>query len=157
MDADSLKGMAVVSISEATRLGTVTDLVFETQPLRIGAVQAAGKDSEFVIPFEQVRTIGPDAVMVESSQVTQIAGGGSVLGELIGLADMRRLKVVDESGTLLGTVQAVELDPVTGHVIRLQARKGGVLGVGADTTAIDAASIRSVGSEVLTVGEGGKA
>jgi sporulation protein YlmC with PRC-barrel domain len=156
MDADSLNGMAVVSIAEATRLGTITDVVFDAQPLRVAALQAAGKDTAFVIPFDQVRTVGPDAVMVESSQVTQIASGGGALGQLTGLADLRKLKVVDEAGTLLGTVQAVEFDPLTGHVVRLQARKGGVLGVGADTTAIDAASIRSVGSEVLTVGAGGK-
>lgn len=157
MDADSLKGMAVVSIDEAARLGTVTDVLFETQPLRVAGLQAAGEETGFVIPFDQVRTLGTDAVMVQSSQVTQMASAGSTFGELGGLAHLRKLKVVDEAGTFLGTIQTVELDPTTGHVARLVARKGGVLGIGGANTPIEVGAIRSVGSEVLTIAADGRA
>jgi sporulation protein YlmC with PRC-barrel domain len=157
MDAESLKGMAVVSIAEAARLGRVTDVLFETTPLRVEALRAANDDTDFVIPFEQVRTLGADAVMVESSEVTQMASAGSTFGALSGLAELRALKVVDEAGTFLGTVRKVELDGLSGHVVRLVAHKGGALGIGGVDTAIDVAAIRSVGSDVLTVAADGKA
>jgi sporulation protein YlmC with PRC-barrel domain len=156
MDAESLKGMPVVSIAEASRLGRVTDVLLETQPLRIGALRATGDQTDFVIPFDQVRTLGADAVMVESSQVTQMASAGSAFGDLRGLADLKKLKVVDEAGTFLGKIAKIELDPVTGHVARLVARRGGILGVGGSNPTIEVTAIRSVGSEVLTVGTDGK-
>jgi sporulation protein YlmC with PRC-barrel domain len=151
MDAGKLLGMAIVSLSEATRLGTVTDVLFATGPLRVAALQAAGDGTGFVIRFELVRNLGTDAVTVESSQVTQVAGAGSTIGDLTGLARLRKLKVVDDAGTFVGTVHAARIDPLTGSVVELATRKGGVLGVGRNETVIPAAAIRTVGSDVLTV------
>lgn len=155
MDAQQLRGMTIVSLSEATRIGAIDDVLFATQPLRVGALQATGEGTQFIVPFEQVRNLGTDAVTVESSQVTQIAGTGSSLGDLLGLAVLQKLKVVDEAGTLLGVVQTVEIDPATGSVSALVAHKGGVLGVGGASTRIDALAIRSVGSEVITITDAG--
>ncbi len=151
MDAHKLKGMTIVSISEATRLGTITDVLFQTEPLRVAALQGAGEGTEFVIPFEDVRNLGADAVTVESSQVTQIASTGTAIGNLMGLARLRQLKVVDETGTLVGTVETARLDTATGRVEHLVAYKGGVLGVGRAATTIPVEAIRSVGVDVLTV------
>lgn len=64
MDADTLKGLAVVSLAEGTRLGRVTDVLFETEPLRVVALQARGAGGDFVLPFERVRNVGADAVTV---------------------------------------------------------------------------------------------
>ena len=151
MQAEKLKGMAIVSISEASRLGVVTDVLFETGPLRVAALQAASDDTEFVIPFGLVRSLGSDAVTVESSQVTQIASAGSTIGSLTGLEQLRKLKVVDDAGTFIGTVHSARLDPETGAVLELETRKGGILGVGQVETIIPAGAIRTIGTEVLTV------
>ena len=149
--AENLKGMAIVSISEATRLGVVTNVLFDTGPLRVAALQAASAETEFVIPFELVRSLGTDAITVESSQVTQVAGAGSTMGNLLGLDQLRKLKVVDEAGTFIGTVHGVRLDPGTGTVLELVARRGGILTVGQHETVIPADAILKVGDEVLTV------
>ncbi len=155
MDADKLKGMTIVSIADAARLGRIAEVLFETQPLRVAAFTVAGRDTEFVIPFEQVRNVGADAVTVESSQVTQAAGTGSSFGSLPGLANLQKLKVVDEAGTYVGTIETVELDPATGRVSELVARRGGILGVGGARARIVAKAIRSVGPEVLTITKDG--
>jgi sporulation protein YlmC with PRC-barrel domain len=154
MDAERLLGMAIVSISEASRLGAVTDLLFQTAPLRVAALRASSEGTDFVIPFESVRSLGTDAVTVESSQVTQIAGAESTLGSLAGFESLRKLKVVDEAGTFIGTVHGARLDPATGSVLELVTRKGGVLGVGRNETTIPAEAIRSVGVDVLTISMG---
>ena len=148
MDAQKLKGMTIVSISEATRLGTITDVLFDTEPLRVAALQAAAEGSEYVIPFALIRNLGSDAVTVESSQVTQMASIRSPIGNLMGLARLHQLKVVDEAGTFVGTVHSAKLDPATGSVVELVVRKGRLLGRA--TTTVPATAIRSVG-DVVTV------
>lgn len=69
----------------------------------------------------------------------------------MGLHDLEKLKVVDNEGTFLGTLDTIEFDPATGLVTQLSAHKGGLLGMGGTTTPIDASSIVKVGSELLTV------
>ena len=154
MDADKLKGMAIVSINEGATLGHIDDLLFDTRGLEVEAFRVKGSGQSFVVPFSQVKNVGADAVTVESSQVAQVVAKDSPVGGLAGLNQIKRLKVVDEAGTLFGTVNSVDVDPLTGRVLSLTARKGGVLGLGGETTIIDGGSVRSVGAEVMTVAQG---
>ena len=64
----------VINMNDCKRLGCVVDLVFDECQGCIEAivVPATGKfggffrtDSEYVIPFECVKKIGPDIIMVE--------------------------------------------------------------------------------------------
>jgi sporulation protein YlmC with PRC-barrel domain len=151
MDTNRLKGMAIVSVAQAARLGTITDILFEREPLRVAALQVRGEGVDFVIPFEQIRTLGTDAVTVDSSEVTQIASTGGTFDGLPRLTQLLQLKVVDDAGTLIGTLQTVELDPADGRVQRLVAHRGGMFGVGGASTTIAADAIRSVGGDILTV------
>jgi len=64
---------------------------------------------------------------------------------------MRKLKVVDESGTLVGTVRELEIDPQTGAVTQVEVHTGGMLGMGGTTTTIAAGEIGSIGEEVMIV------
>jgi sporulation protein YlmC with PRC-barrel domain len=151
MDANKLKGMAVVSIAEGAKLGYVDDLLFDTQTLRPVVLRVAGGGQHFVIPFEQLKNIGADAITVESSQVTQVAGKEGAFSNLLGLSKIKGLKVIDTAGTLLGTIASVEIDLADGRAVNLTAHKGGVLGIGGTSTTIDTAAIRSVGAEIVTV------
>ena len=153
MDAGKLQGLSVVSIVEAARLGPITDIVFDTDPLRVAALRGGTESNAFIVPFEQVRKVGKDAVTVHTSEATQVEGVGSATSSLPSLKSLQTLKVVDESGTFFGVIQGVEIDPTTGAVIELTAHKGGVLGVGGETATIDAEDIRTVGAEVVTVAE----
>ena len=90
--------------------------------------------------------------MVESSAATQTATGGQATS-LLGWNDLKKRKVVDQSGTLLGTVSNLEFDTDTGNAVSLSAHKGGMLGMGGETTEIDAARIKSVGPELITVAD----
>jgi sporulation protein YlmC with PRC-barrel domain len=70
---------------------------------------------------------------------------------LLDLDALRKLKIVDHAGTLLGTISRVEIDPASGEITQLAAHKGGMLGMGGATTPIDARAIVSVGPELMTV------
>ncbi len=148
MHSDKLKGMAVVSVGEGARLGRVEESLFDPQDLRLAAFRIKGDGGTFIVPLEKVQTIGADAVMVESSAATQVAAADSTL---VGWDALQKRKVVDESGTLLGTVNNMDLDTTTGEVLNLTVRKGGMLGLGGATTEVEATRIKSVGPELITL------
>jgi uncharacterized protein YrrD len=150
MDAKSLSDVAIVSVEGAARLGRIKDVLFEMDPLRVAGLRTADESGESIVPFERVSSFGSDAVMVETPGVSALAVQGS-LSHLPTLADMQKLKVVDESGGYVGTVRTVEFDPASGRVERIVTEAGGVLGVGSRKTTIEAQDLRSVGTDLLTV------
>lgn len=151
MDAKALKGMAVVSLEEGTKLGAIEQPLFDMATRQLDALEVSGDDGRFVVRFDQIRQIGSDAVTVTSSQSTQTPSTGSTLGALRSLHDLSTLKIVDEAGTFLGTIHEVGLDPATGQITRLTTHKGGLLGIGGTSTAIDASAILMVGPDLITV------
>jgi uncharacterized protein YrrD len=151
MDANTLKGIAVVSLNEGTRLGRVEEPLFDLAARQLRALEVHGDDGTFIVPFEQIVSIGGDAVTVTSSDVTHTPSAERVTGTLTGLHDLGKLKVVDDSGTFLGHLNSIEFDEKSGQVTLLDAHKGGVLGMGGTTTELDASSVLVVGSDLLTV------
>jgi uncharacterized protein YrrD len=151
MNASSLKGFAVVSLQEGTKLGQVEQPLLDLAGRQLGGFQVKGESGTFILPFAQIDHIGPDAVTVSSSQVTQSPSTAGVMDALLDLQALGKLKIVDQSGTFLGTLADVEVAPVSGQITRLEAHKGGVLGMGGTTTPIEPAAIVTVGTELLTV------
>jgi sporulation protein YlmC with PRC-barrel domain len=149
MNIEKLKGMSVVSVSEGSRLGRIADILIEPREMQIGAVKIEHENQSFVIPFNLIKSIGSDAITVESSQVTQADGGS--FGTLVGIGDFKKLKVVDETGTLHGTISGVEMDAATGKIGSFTAHKGGMLGLGGTTTSVTSEQVRGIGPEVVTV------
>jgi sporulation protein YlmC with PRC-barrel domain len=151
MDAHTLKSMAIVSVTEGTRLGYVEQPLLDLTARKVVALQVKGESGTFIVPFDRVASIGTDAITVESSAATQTPSTGGMTDGLGDLDALRKLKVVDRAGTLLGTISRIEIDPATGVITRLDAHTGGMLGMGGTTTPIDARAIVTVGPELLTV------
>jgi len=151
MDAHTLKGMAIVSVQEGTKLGYVEQPLLDLTARKVVALQVRGESGTFIVPFDEVASVGTDAITVASSAATQTPSTGGVADGLCDLDALRKLKIVDQAGTLLGTISRVEIDPASGEIIQLAAHKGGMLGMGGTTTPIDARAIVSVGPELLTV------
>lgn len=86
-----------------------------------------------------------------NSQATQTATQGGILGSLVDRRPLQRLKVVDAAGTLVGTLSDLESDQTTGAVLRITVSKGGFLGRFGESTAIDAAAIRGIGTDIVMV------
>jgi len=112
-------------------------------------------DGWYVPQSHRVWWRGADAVTVESSQVIQSASKVEATNNLSGSDAMMKLKVVDEAGTYLGTISAIEIDGERGTITQLSASKGGMLGIGGSTATIDAGMIRSVGPELVMVATDG--
>lgn len=151
MNATDIKDMAVVSLQEGTKLGRVEQPLFDLAARQLGALQVKGENGTFILPFAQIQQIGTDAITVTSSQVTQTPSSGGATDALLDLQALKRLKIVDQAGTFLGTLSDVDVDPVSGQITKLVAHKGGLLGLGGTTTPIASTAIVMVGQELLTV------
>ncbi len=151
MNATDIKDMAVISLQEGTKLGRVEQPLFDLATRQLGALQVKGEDGMFILPFDQIQHIGTDAITVTSSQVTQTPSSGGATDALLDLHALKRLKIVDQAGTFLGTLSDVDVDPVSGQITRLVAHKGGLLGLGGTTTPIASTAIVMVGQDLLTV------
>lgn len=153
MRGASLKGLAVVSIAEGTRLGRVDDLLIDTAARRVVALHCSDQGRRFIVPFQFVKNIGQDAITVESSQVTQVDSQGAQGPNIVRLDAFMKLKAVDEAGTLVGVINQLDIDPATGDLVSIDAHRGGVLGIGGTTTTVKADQIRAVGPEIMTVAD----
>ncbi len=151
MDANTLKGMAIVSLQEGTKLGQVEQPLLDLTARRVVALRVRGESGIFIVRFDAVKSVGADAITIASSAATHTPSAGATADDLRDLDAFGKLKVVDHAGTFLGTVSHVEIEPVSGEITRLDAHKGGMLGMGGTTTPIDARAIVSVGPELLTV------
>lgn len=151
MKASDLKGMAVISLGEGTKLGVVDQPLFDLPNRRICALHIKGDSGISVLPFEAIEGIGDDAVTVITSRVTQTPGIDSSGQGLLDLEALRKLKIVNQDGTFLGKLSDVEFDPRDGHVTHLAAHKGGMLGMGGTTTPIGTNASLAAGRELLTV------
>lgn len=149
MYSENLKGVAVVSMTEGARLGRVEESLFDPQTLQLAALRIKGETGEFMVPIEKVQSIGTDAVMVDSSAVTEASG--STTAALLGWGDLKGLQVVDQAGSLLGTMSNLDINPDTRNATSLIIRKGGFLGLGGETTEVAVEKIARIGNDLITV------
>ena len=151
MKAEAIKKLAVVSIDNGAKLGYVDDVIFDPKGLRVAALRISANKQEAILPFDQVRSVGQDAITIPSHDLARWGVAESGFAGLPRLDDFKKLKVVDEAGTFLGTVHDIEVTPADGRIAELEVRKGGILGIGGETHVIHAQEITSVGDEVIVV------
>ncbi len=150
MDVDKLKGLAIVSVNEGAKIGAVAGALFDPTTLRLTALEGKGDGGRFIIPFAQITAFGADAVTIASSAVTQMAGESGASAE-VALDTLQKRKVVDVAGTLLGTLQGLDIKPTSGELGSIMVHKGGLLGLGGETTTIPAGDIATIGNDLITV------
>ena len=151
MDVREFQGKAVVSLDDAERVGRVSDVLFETDRLRIAGFRVEGEEGDYVLPFDRISSVGPDAITVETQDMVRRQVANAPVDNLPGLSELIDLKIVDESGTYQGTVRTFDADGTTGEVSSLDIEKGGVMGLGSEHQSIPVSTIRSIGRGVITV------
>jgi sporulation protein YlmC with PRC-barrel domain len=152
MKASGLKNKAVVSMADGVQIGRVEDVLFDTAALRVAALVLTTTGGRSVLPFAAVRSLGADAVTVESATATQAASDQAGMGNLLrSLGDLIGLKVVNGEGAYLGDVRDVTIEQASGALTELEAHSGGMLGLGGTGVTIPASAIRGIGPELVTV------
>ena len=143
-----LIGVPIISVNDGTKLGSVKDVLIDTDSLKATALLISGDSGRGGLAFAQVLAFGPDAITVKSAEDIFWASATSP-GPARESNDIKGLPVVDASGTHLGNVHDISL--YGDRVESIEVRSGGVLGIGATDTDIPVKQIRSIGAELVTV------
>jgi sporulation protein YlmC with PRC-barrel domain len=151
VNARQLKGMAVVSMADGTKIGNIQEILFDPAGLKVAALLMTMPGTESFLPFGSIRNIGADAITVESATAAEGAPMQSTLQGLRGLDNLIGLSVVSGEGTLLGQLHDITIDPADGRIAELTARSGGVLGIGATDSTVPGRNIRGIGANIITV------
>lgn len=122
MKASELRGRAVVTLSDAAKVGHVDDVLFDaTYRTVLGFRIKKGAFQTEAVLRGNVAGVGPDALTVSSPDVINMQDRLDELAGASALADAQRTKVVTEGGQLLGTISDVEMNEkalsVTGYVL----------------------------------------
>src|SRR5579859_106861 len=150
MKASDIKHRPVVSLNGGVQVGEVSDLTLDETNVQIGSVLLKGPDGDLVAPFPAVRHIGPDAVTIDDSRILHAQKKPSVNGERR-ISDLGGLPVLNEQGTVIGSVEDLEFDEETGQLTAVHIRRGGLVGIGGSHERIAASAVRGIGPDILTV------
>lgn len=138
-----LRGRQVISIGEGAKLGVVEDVALNAETRTITHLLVGGGNA---LAYGKVKTVGPDAVMVESrSDLEPIPSDGVRFGEAA------KLPVLSTEGVNLGSLADLHLDLATGRIVSVEVRSGGVLGIGQQKAPFSIEKVRSFGTDAVTV------
>jgi uncharacterized protein YrrD len=112
MKATDLKGRAVVTLSDAIKVGRVDDVLFDAEYREVLGfrIKTGTFSRPEAVSRANVTGVGHAAVTVRSPDVINLEDR---LIDLVGAATLRRArgtKVVTEGGELLGRIDEIELD-----------------------------------------------
>ncbi|HUX88220.1 MAG TPA: PRC-barrel domain-containing protein [Chloroflexota bacterium] len=119
MRLSKLEGKTVIGLTGAQKLGKVDDAFSDSYAGKIVGLKITGLQdgTELVTSIEHVKSIGPDAVIVDSKDSLEAAGAASNVANLISLKSLLNNRVVTEGGQVLGTLYDVEIDPRTHQIV----------------------------------------
>lgn len=123
-ELSSLVGLQVIATSEGKRLGTVADALVDLAAGKLVALTLANTPELRVVLADDITVIGPDAVMIPSSDKVR---SGDEVAEV--LAASRRVlddppAVITTRGARIGQLGAVQIDEGSGRIIRFEVSAG---------------------------------
>jgi uncharacterized protein YrrD len=114
-----LRGLRVISLSEALKMGKVDDALLDPTARWVAAlrVRSGGSASnEHIVLREAVKRVGQHAVIL-GSPVSMGEDRPPELDRLIDLKTFIGLEVVTDEGMLLGRIHDAEIDPQTLNIL----------------------------------------
>ncbi len=150
MKISDLIGKPVVSMADGEKVGVVKDLVIDPEKLHATAFLLGGAPGQGFLPLEAVKSVGADAITIESAHLIKWATGQLSTATGREACDLKNLTVVDGSGTALGKLLEIYIDLPSGRIVSLHVSGGGVFGIGGHSTDIPAANVRTIGASLIT-------
>lgn len=115
-----LHGRPVLDVDTATTLGEIDGVVIDSTEGRITAFTVTkAEEGRTILPWDGVKSVGPDAVTVEGSGSLRPADGVYEAGVVDGTYQATGKKVLTADGDALGEVDDVLLDPDSGAFVAL--------------------------------------
>ena len=151
MKASKLTGIPVISVADGIKAGQVADLrIMATSP-QVQALTLKSAREQTVLPFEAIRTIGPDAIMIDSLDVVRAddeLASGDVMRHFRSLVGR---ETAGDDGSYLGDVKDLEVDPSSGRIDAILLHRGGMMGIGGEDVSVPGTHLHAFGPKLLTV------
>lgn len=149
-------GLKVITLEHGQIIEDIDELVYDPQDTKVKAlvVDEGGWFSDAkVILFEDIQTIGKDAVIISSAAVIKKASDVTERVHRIIKNDnyLTTNKVITEDGTDLGHVSDIYFDQQTGNVIEMEVSQGALKNVQSGKKRVKVADITRVGEDVTIV------
>lgn len=129
MDTKRIKGLQVITLA-GVKAGTVDQIFFDPATKHVaGFVLQAdpGLPADALPRFldvDDVHALGADALTLPDMTAVRAEATGVPLTSLTDVDDLTKRQVVTEGGTRLGQVAAVEIDPQTLALARIEVSPG---------------------------------
>jgi len=152
MELRAVRGRPVITVDSGERLGEIQDVYIDPQQRRIALLRIRRTSGDINdVAFEDVHSIGADAVMLPSRDVLRLAGDHSQT--FLDIDELVRLRVVTEQGEARGTVDDAEFDPASGALTAFVISPPGIGGLLGRRQSVPIDQVRTIGRDtvVLTV------
>lgn len=152
----SLIGMPIFALTNGKRVGTVKDIVFDSQHSRLAAltIEEPGiiSSERRILPFDRVKSIGRDAIMVENEDAfVAEANAPEVVRVLEQKSAVTDKRVLTEGGNLLGYVSDIMIDPETGKAQSYELTGGMAKDIAKGRTYVGVPDIVVLGLDAMIV------
>ena len=157
MNNKDVKGIAVISIADGTKLGAVERAYLDPEAKRLvgfafgagGGLLAGETEATSLVDVDKIHSLGPDALTLDRPDAAQGQETGAAGGSLIDLDELTKRKVVTDGGTFVGQVASVEFDERSFRLTQIEASPG--FFKSNRTIPID--QVISLGSDVVVVSD----
>lgn len=154
--ANDVIGLKVFSVDEGKEVDAVEDVIYNPSASKIEAllVDSGGIfSSGQVIAMEDVKSIGDDAVIIQSESMMKSVK--ELPDDIRHIAEddthLTKAKVMTEQGKDLGKVSDLLFDPDTGEVVELEVSQGGWRDMQSGRRRVKLHDVTTVGEDALIV------
>lgn len=152
--ANSLIGRSIFTIDQGKKIGSIKDVVYDSEHSKLLAftIEEPGIFSSHrqILPFDNVKSIGEDVVMVENENVfmneRDVPDVRSILQQKNGI---NKKCIITESGNVLGYLADVLIDEKTGDAISYEVTGGFTRDIGSGRNFVAALDARVVGKHAI--------
>lgn len=135
MNSKHLKGLAVISIADGEKLGTIDRVMVDPVATRVvgftirpggGGLLSPPVDpaTEEVVDVDDIHALGKDAVTLNDKGALRGDQTRARFDTLADLEELTKLKVMTEGGTYVGDLASAEIDPSSFKFTELEVSSG---------------------------------
>ena len=131
MNSKHLKGLALVTIADGTKLGTIDHAFLDLAARRVAgfSISTGGRplgwavEAGMAVDAAEVHSLGPDALTLDDA-AAHGAEVNAAYGALVPLGELTKRKVVTEGGVFVGEVASLDFDERTFRVTQVEVSPG---------------------------------
>ena len=130
MNHKQIAGLAVISIADGTKVGTIDQVYVDPIAKRIVGFAIKpegarlGADAPNLIDVDDVHALGHDALTLNDTNAVRGDRTRSAMAALVEVDELTKRKVVTEGGTLVGQVAGVEFDERSFGMTQIEVSPG---------------------------------